>query len=192
VPDLFCFALLADFTGYAPGYSRRLAERLNMLTWCVLKGHTNNRAGLVRLRSNDPRDVPHITFRYFEEGNDPEGEDLESVVAGVKFVRGLTADLKARGFIEAEEVPGEAVQTDEELRTFVRDRAWGHHASCTCPIGPRDGGGVLDSRFNVHGTRGLRVVDASVFPRIPGLFIASAVYLVGEKAADVILEEPLT
>jgi choline dehydrogenase-like flavoprotein len=49
--------------------------------------------------------------------------------------------------------------------------------------------GVLDSRFRVHGTQGLRVVDASVFPRIPGFFIVSAVYMVGEKAAEVILED---
>ncbi|HEX2226305.1 MAG TPA: GMC family oxidoreductase, partial [Candidatus Binatia bacterium] len=67
--------------------------------------------------------------------------------------------------------------------------AWGHHAACTCPIGPPETGGVLSSDFRVHGTIGLRVVDASVFPRIPGFFIASAVYMVGEKAADVILED---
>jgi choline dehydrogenase-like flavoprotein len=69
---------------------------------------------------------------------------------------------------------------------FVRNVAWGH-----CLLHLRDraaqGGGVLGSDFRVHGTEGLRVVDASVFPRIPGFFIASAVYMVGEKAADVIL-----
>lgn len=58
---------------------------------------------------------------------------------------------------------------------------------CTCPIGTLENGGVLSGDFKVHGTRGLRVVDASVFPRIPGFFIVSAVYMVGEKAADVIL-----
>ena len=47
-------------------------------------------------------------------------------------------------------------------------------------------GGVLTSDFRVHGTTGLRVVDASVFPGIPGFFIVSAVYMVSEKAADVI------
>ena len=51
----------------------------------------------------------------------------------------------------------------------------------------RDKGGVLSSDFRVHGTQGLRVVDASVFPRIPGFFIVSAIYMIGEKAADVIL-----
>jgi len=71
----------------------------------------------------------------------------------------------------------------------VRNNAWGHHASCSCPIGKRENGGVLSSDFRVHGTRGLRVVDASVFPRIPGYFIVSAVYMIGEKDADVILAD---
>ena len=48
-------------------------------------------------------------------------------------------------------------------------------------------GGVVNSNFEVHGTRGLRIVDASVFPKIPGFFIVSSVYMIGEKAADVIL-----
>ena len=73
----------------------------------------------------------------------------------------------------------------------MRDHAWGHHASGTCAIGPRDAGGVLGNDFRVHGTAGLRVVDASVFPRIPGYFIASAVYMVAEKAADMILADAM-
>jgi choline dehydrogenase-like flavoprotein len=48
---------------------------------------------------------------------------------------------------------------------------------------------VVDSRFRVHGVEGLRVVDASVFPRIPGFFIVTPVYMVSEKASDVILED---
>ncbi|MBR0697986.1 GMC oxidoreductase [Bradyrhizobium lablabi] len=75
------------------------------------------------------------------------------------------------------------------MAQFVRDNAWGHHACGTCAIGPRDRNGVVDSRFKVHGTRGLRVVDASIFPRIPGFFIASAVCIAAEKAAEVILTD---
>jgi choline dehydrogenase-like flavoprotein len=48
---------------------------------------------------------------------------------------------------------------------------------------------VLSGDFRVHGTRGLRVVDASIFPRIPGSFIVSAIYMIAEKAADVILQD---
>jgi choline dehydrogenase-like flavoprotein len=187
LPDLFCFALVGLFGGYFPGYSSLTVTKPNYLTWAILKGHTENRAGEVVLRSADPRDTPLINFHYFEEGSDKTGEDLDSVVAGIRFARKLTAKLKAEGAIAQEEEPGEVRQSDDELKEYVRTSAWGHHASCTCPIGPRDGGGVLASDFRVHGTEGLRVVDASVFPRIPGFFIVSAVYMVAEKAADVIL-----
>jgi len=189
LPDLFCFALLGKFRGYFPGYSKLFPENLNYLTWAILKAHTLNRAGEVTLRSADPRDPPGIDFHYFEEGNDVEGQDLDSVVDGIKFVRRMTAELKEENLIAEEELPGEAVQSDADLRTFVRDHAWGHHASCTCAIGEREEGGVLDSHFRVHGVSGLRVVDASVFPRIPGFFIASSIYMIGEKAADVILDD---
>jgi choline dehydrogenase len=185
-PDLFCYALLADFSGYFPGYSQLLPQHPNYLTWVVLKGHTNNVAGDVTLRSADPRDPPRINFKYFEEGSDATGDDLLAAVEGVKLARRLTKRLKDQGLVAKEEVPGEALDTDEKLRQFVRDQAWGHHASCTCRIGAREDGGVLSSDFRVHGTTGLRVVDASVFPRVPGLFIVSAVYMIGEKAADVI------
>ena len=143
----------------------------------------------MKLRSKDPFDVPDINFHYFEEGSDTKGEDLDSVVDGIKFVRTMTKDLKAQKLIAAEELPGDYVQSDAELKDFVRANAWGHHASCTCPIGAKEQGGVIDGNFKVHGTRGLRVVDASVFPRIPGFFIVSAVYMIGEKAADVILSD---
>ncbi len=188
LPDLFCFALLGNFRGYFPGYSKLIKEDLNYLTWAVLKAHTINRAGEVRLVSSDPRDRPYINFHYFEEGSDQEGNDLDAVVAGIKFVRSLTAPLIEQGIIAEEEFPGKALQSDQELRDYVRYNAWGHHASCTCPIGRDDDPmAVLDGDFRVRGTKGLRVVDASVFPRIPGFFIVSSIYMIGEKAADVIL-----
>ena len=186
LPDLFCFALLGDFRGYVPGYSNAFRERLNILTWAVLKAHTRNTNGEVTLRSADPRDTPAVNFRYFDEGSDTDDNDLDAVVEGIRFARRLAAPLKAQGLIAAEEMPGDGIQSDDDLKEFVRNHAWGHHASCTCPIGARESGGVLTSDFRVHGTTGLRVVDASVFPRIPGFFIVSSIYMIGEKAADVI------
>jgi choline dehydrogenase-like flavoprotein len=189
-PDLFCMALLANFQGYRPCYSKVFATDRNCLTWAVLKGYTGNKAGEVTLRSADPRETPYINFHSFEEGGD---KDLEALLEGIHFVRKLTAPLKkqragALALVAKEEEPGEQLN-DEELRNFIRCNAWGHHASSTCAIGPRDANGVLDSKFRVYGTEGLRVVDASVFPRIPGLFIVSAIYMIAEKAAEVILAE---
>jgi len=189
--DLFVFGLPAQFKGYAPGYSKLLNQHRNMFTWAVLKAHTNNTAGTVRLRSDDPRDVPEIDFHYFDEGNDASGEDLESVVEGVLFARRLMSH--ASSIVKAEVVPGPDVQTREQIREFIRREAWGHHASCTCAMGPAtDPCAVVDSAFRVHGTEGLRVVDASVFPRIPGFFIVTSVYMISEKATDAILADVST
>jgi len=184
LPDLFCMALLARFDGYKPGYSSDFGKERNYLTWVVLKAHTRNTAGRVTLRSGDPLEPPHINFNQFTEGGD---EDVQAMVEGLRFVRGLNDRVRARGIGSTEQVPGAHRQSDEELGQFVREHAWGHHACGTCAIGPADRGGVVGSDFRVHGTTNLRIVDASVFPRIPGFFIASAVYLIAEKAADVIL-----
>ena len=182
-PDLFLFGLAGLFKGYYPGYSEVFREKHDAFTWAILKAHNNNTAGTVALRSPNPLDVPQIDFHYFEEGSDTTGEDLESVVNAIELARVMTK--RAKGLVE--ELPGKDVQTRDQLRQFVRDNAWGHHASCSNKMGPRsDRMAVVDSAFRVHGTQGLRVVDASVFPRIPGFFLISAIYMISEKASDVI------
>jgi len=185
LPDLFCLGLMTRFPGYLPGYSKQIEESRNHLTWAVLKAHTTNTGGRVRLRSCDPLERPEINFHYFEEGSDSGEQDLRAVVDGLRFVRRMADEMGS--LVEEEELPGRHLSSDEDLAGFVRDNAWGHHASCTCPIGPPERGGVLNGDFEVHGTKGLRVVDASVFPRIPGFFIVTSVYMVAEKASDVIL-----
>jgi choline dehydrogenase len=187
-PDLFIFAIPGFFRGYYPSYSAEFSKYQNALTWIVLKAHTNNRAGRVLLRSSDPRDPPIIEFKYFNEGNDRSGNDLEAVVDGVELARDIGSRLKK--LVKCEIIPGPNVCTRDEIRTFVRDEAWGHHASCTCKIGASDDStAVLDSSFRVRGVKNLRVVDASVFPYIPGFFILSAVYMISEKASEILISE---
>jgi choline dehydrogenase len=186
-PDLFMFGLLGSFKGYFPGYSRSIAQQEDLFTWAILKAHTNNTAGRVTLRSNDPRDMPDINFNYFAGGAQAE-DDLAAVVEGLETVRRINRQCK--DIVAKEIIPGESVDSPEQVRQFIKDNAWGHHACGTCKMGPvNDPMAVVDSRFKVHGVRGLRVVDASVFPKIPGFFIASAVYMVSEKARDAIVED---
>jgi choline dehydrogenase len=189
-PDLFLFALPADFRGYRVGYAADLLRNKKRLTWVILKAHTNNRAGTVTLCSADPLDPPDIRFRYFDEGSDTGGADLDAMVVGVRLARSMTKELGSWDRGAREICPGPNFDTDDDIRRYVRDNAWGHHASGTAAIGPDgDRNAVLDSRFRVRGVTGLRVVDASVFPRIPGYFIVTAVYMISEKAADVILAD---
>ena len=186
--DLFCFFLLADFRGYYPGYSERVKKR-NYLTWVVLKAYTQNTAGTVRLRSGNAREPPEIVFHYLDEGNCPPADDLDAVVTGIRFGRKVADAIGDR--IAEEEAPGRHLYTDDDLKRYIKDNAWGHHACGTCAMKPENRGGVVDSRFRVHGIRNLRVVDASVFPRIPGYFIVTPIYMIAEKAADVILDDAM-
>ncbi len=187
-PDIFCMSLPTRFEGYFRGFSEYLRQYHDRLTWAVLKAHTFNRAGTVTLRSADPRDPPNINFRYFEEGDDQAGRDMKALVKAIELVRELARPLIGRGILAEECAPGPQVQSADELADYIRNTAWGHHASCSCPIGARTDGGVVDSAFKVHGASRLRVVDASIFPRIPGFFLVSAVYMIAEKAAETILE----
>jgi len=239
--DLHIFGVPGPFRGYKPGYSAEIpkAEARNLFTWVILKGHTDNRGGTVRLRCEqevdgicvvNPRATPDINFHYFHEGLEYEegnesfetsrGErDLEAVVRGIEFVRAIEDQTNSEmlGAEIVETWPGENFAVGESfsdeherLGEFVRREAWGHHASCSAPMGciPANeigehnrGAGVcaapddfnentvLDSRFRVRGTKGLRVVDASAFPRIPGTFLLLPTFMLSEKGADAILED---
>jgi choline dehydrogenase len=195
-PDLFIFGLPATFPGYFVGYSEGIAARTNMFTWAILKAHTNNAAGFVRLRNRDPQDTPVVNFKYFDEGNDARGEDLDSVLAGVQFVRDmaglpqLAGKVRNVNFLQRGGLAQVDMDSDDAIRTFVKNEAWGHHACGTCRMGkPDDPGAVVDKDFRVLGVEGLRVVDASIFPKIPGMFIVTPVYMIAEKAADSILPQ---
>lgn len=188
VPDLFLFGLVGNFHGYYPGYSKELVADKRHFTWGVLKAHTHNTAGEVRLSSADPREPPDIDFHYFDGDSPGTEQDLNAVVEGVLTARRMMRWLGDK--VAREVLPGPEIQTREQIAQFVRSQAWGHHASCSNKMGPSsDEMAVVDGSFRVHGVQGLRVVDASVFPRIPGFFIVSAVYMIAEKATDAILED---
>jgi choline dehydrogenase-like flavoprotein len=193
-PDLFIFGIPGYFKGYFPGYSAQTVAKRNHFTWVVLKAHSTNADGAVTLRSADPRERPAVSFRYFGEGGDADG-DLSALVDGVLFARKIVERTRALSpFTDSfrEVYPGTELDTREEVTQFIKDKAWGHHACCTAKIGAADDPmAVLDSRFRVRGTEGLRVVDASAFPRIPGFFIAVPIYMISEKAADVIHADAL-
>lgn len=185
-PNLVTFGTVGRFRGYYHP-ARAPAAGKDEFTWFTLSGHTRNTGGVVTLRSASPRNTPEINFNNFEDGNDADGEDLEALLRGVKMARRLAAGGRD-GPAEGEISPGPDCVSDDDLRQFIKNETWGHHASCTNKMGPRqDSMAVVGSDFRVHGVKALRVVDASVFPRIPGLFIVVPIYMIAEKASDMIL-----
>ena len=185
--DVFNFALLGTFKGYAPGYSNHTRTDKAILTWAILKAHTNN-TGDVLLKNKNPRSTPEINFKYFNDGRGMNSQDMRAMVHGVKNIRSLMRNSFIRPHLRGEVWPGNHVNSDHAIKEFVKNEAWGHHASCTNKIGAHwDSQAVLDSKFRVRGIQSLRVVDASVFPKIPGFFIAVPIYMISEKATDDIL-----
>ncbi len=203
-PDLFVFGAPAAFRGYYWGWSKDLlrpaqgaeTEQRNLWTWLILKAYTHNNHGTVRLVSADPFDAPEIIFNSFPDrsGN---ADDIAALCEGVRAVREVNKRIKA---IAKEIQPGtERPDGSQALAEWAQSEAWGHHACGTCRIGAdrwqadvtelTDRGAVLDSKFRVHGVHGLRVVDASVFPQIPGYFIVSSVFMASEKAADTLIAD---
>ncbi|KPM41730.1 hypothetical protein AK830_g4837 [Neonectria ditissima] len=191
-PDLLISGAPAKFKGYFPGYASDSLADARHWAWIILKAHSRNNAGTVTLKSTDPRDMPLIDFNYYDTGVNSNGEadkDLQATYEGFEFTRRAFSDLIPLDGSFPEVWPGKNVTSEKDAKQFLKDEAWGHHASCTCPIGPdSDPMAVLDSEFKVRGTEGLRVVDASVFPKIPGFYIALPLYVVAEKASDVIIK----
>ncbi|KAG5758326.1 hypothetical protein H9Q72_013534 [Fusarium xylarioides] len=185
--DIFAFGGPVNFRGYFPQYAVNATIEHNWFSWAILKAHPRNTAGEVLLQSADPLDMPAITFNYFDTGNGDSSADLQALYEAVELTRSALANQAVN---VTEVLPGAGVTSQKDIETYVKDVAWGHHASSTCPIGADDDKmAVLDSKFRVRGVAGLRVVDASVYPRIPGTFTAVSTYMVAEKAADIMLAE---
>lgn len=147
---------------------------------CVLRPQSR---GSVRLRSADPLTLPAIDPCFLSEE-----DDLQRTVRGVQIMRRILAQpaLARHG---AQELPASAAaQTPEQIAQWVRQTADTiYHPVGTCRMGP-GASDVVDSQLGVHGVQGLRVVDASIFPRIISGNTNAPTIMVAEKAAHWVLE----
>ena len=138
--------------------------------------------GSVTLSGPKPEDGPLLDPNFFAEP-----EDIEVMLKGVKTARRML-DAPAFAKYGATEVkPGKAVQSDDELRKFIRDTASTvYHPAGTCKMGTGPDA-VVDAQLRVHGLTGLRVVDASIMPVVIGGNTNAPTIMIAEKAADMIL-----
>jgi choline dehydrogenase len=116
--------------------------------------------------------------------------DIEILMASLRKNREFIASAPMQELYPVELSPGAELVEDEELRTALRGLVTPtySHPCCTCAMMPRRLGGVVGADLRVHGTVGLRVVDAGIMPLIPGTHTSATVYAVAEKAADLIKE----
>lgn len=137
--------------------------------------------GHVRLASADPAAAPDIALNLLADGS-----DMTRLIQAVRRTRAIysQAPLKERGTVES--LPGAELETDEQLASFIRHNLnIAHHPVGTCRMGA-DERSVLTPELKVRGIEGLRVVDASVMPSIPGGNTNMPTIMVAEKASDLI------
>ncbi|NIB38713.1 GMC family oxidoreductase [Pseudomaricurvus alkylphenolicus] len=143
--------------------------------------------GFVSLHDANPLSDPKIQLNLLDHA-----DDVSRLVEGVKQTRAL---MSAPAFADqmADEVfPGEAVQSDAEIESFLRQKAnTVYHPVGTCKMG-QDHMAVVDERLKVRGVQGLRVIDASIMPTIVGGNTNAATIMIGEKGADMILSDQRT
>jgi choline dehydrogenase-like flavoprotein len=128
---------------------------------CHVSLLTPKSRGSVSLRSPDPMQPPEIDPKFLAAP-----EDLEGMVKGFKLTRRLM-DAPALRALRKENLFTKSVETDDEIRSILRQRVdTVYHPACTCQMGPDSSVAVVDSRLRVHGLGGLRIIDASVMPRL--------------------------
>ncbi len=144
--------------------------------------------GTVKITSTDPRKKPAVIFNYLSTE-----KDRREWIEAVRTTRRILTQPAFDRFNAGEISPGPSVETDQEIMDWVaKDSETALHPSCTAKMGTDDMAVVDPATMRVHGTEGLRVVDASVLPIVTNGNIYAPTMMVAEKAADLILgNEPL-
>ena len=144
-----------------------------------------NSRGHIELASANPAAHPVIHPNYLATQS-----DIDDVLAGNRLLRQLADTQPLADIITEELFPGSDIQGDEALLADFRARAdTVYHPTSTCMMGPDPATSVVNSRLQVHGVDGLRVVDASIFPNITSGNTNAPTVMVAEKGADMILED---
>jgi len=141
--------------------------------------------GTVEIASADPLAPPRIRAGYLTQPL-----DAKVLVAGLRMLRKIYAQPAFRGLVTGEEyLPGNDVTTDAGLEAFARERGGTvFHPAGTCRMGG-DARSVVDERLRVRGVERLRVIDASVMPRVVSTNTNAAAIMIGEKGAALVLED---
>ncbi|MBL4596874.1 MAG: choline dehydrogenase [Robiginitomaculum sp.] len=140
--------------------------------------------GWVRAGSSDPAAKPKVFCNYLSAE-----EDVRSTVYGLKWMREMFHGKAFDDFRDFEDTPGQQVQTDADWEGYLRGAGSTlYHPVGTCKMG-QDKLAVVDERLRVHGIGGLRVVDASIMPRLTSGNTNAPTLMIAEKAAQMILED---
>ncbi|WP_043008111.1 GMC family oxidoreductase [Comamonas testosteroni] len=141
--------------------------------------------GWIHAQTRSALDDPAMDPRYLEAP-----EDVEVILSALRLARKVAAQPALQSFVKRETRPGIDVQDTDALLKYIRScgqTSW--HPIGTCKMGPTDDpNAVVDATLRVRGTTGLRVVDSSIMPTMPSSNTNAGSIMIGEKAAEMILQ----
>jgi choline dehydrogenase len=138
--------------------------------------------GSVEIKSADPQIAPAIQPNILATMH-----DILEMLEGAQFMRKLAATQALAAVIAEEFNPGPAVNKEQDLIADIRARGTSIYHPCgTCKMGPDPITSVVEASLKVHGTVGLRVADASIFPNIVAGNINAAAMMVGQRGAELL------
>jgi choline dehydrogenase-like flavoprotein len=141
--------------------------------------------GSVTLAGPDPLAAPLI-----DPALGSNGADIQFLAEGLKLIRKVLAHDSFKPYAATERMPGAGITGDDELVAYIKETLTTvHHPGSTCRMGP-PGDTVVDHELKVHGLEGLRIADASIYPRLVGANTNASVVAIAEKAADMVLGCP--
>lgn len=150
---------------------------------CDLRPHSRGHIGL---HSDKPTADALIEPNYLAHE-----QDMENLVQAIKAARRIFSQPALEKHLGAEIEPGEHLQSDEQIRAYIRARAETiYHPVGTCKMG-HDDMAVVDDRLRVHGLEGLRVIDASIMPTLVGGNTNAPTTAIAEKGAQMVLEDQM-
>jgi choline dehydrogenase len=165
---------------YAPGQDSSVQNAFSL----VAAGVRPTSRGRITLNSSNPDDKmnidPNVLATHY---------DVDTLVTSIKQMRNIANQPALKEWRGREIYPGEDVKTDEQIAEYVRSSVVSyHHQNGTCKMGV-DGLAVVTPRLKVRGIKGLRVVDASIFPFVMAGNTNAPVIMAVEKGADMIKED---
>ena len=136
------------------------------------------------MKSASPNDPPEILFNFFASE-----ADSRAAVAGLKFARKISQTAPMSDCVDSEIAPGPDIRTDEQMVAYCREAGLSLlHSVGTCKMGI-GADAVVDPRLRVIGVESLKVIDASIMPRIVTGNTNAAAIMIGEKGAALVLED---
>lgn len=180
-PDLQWHFLPLFFTDHGKKWKLLFKYYGFTLLTCQLKPSS---CGEIILKNADPLVAPLINPNYLAEA-----DDLKCLINGLRKAREVLAQPAFSPYKLLEVEPGDTIQTDEQIAEYIRRRAETiYHPVGTCKMG-NDDMAVVDSQLRVRGLECLRVVDASIMPKIVSGNTNAPTTMIAEKAADLILSD---